>query len=96
MVEPICKTPQLYRYEWRERVVSGLAYGARLKVGGALFVGSGSRPTSFYNPQLELEGGVTERIRWVGEWQRYSFSESLWPTEDFRSSTISVGLRLSL
>jgi hypothetical protein len=77
-------------------VQAALPYGARLKAGGSLFVGSGSRPTSFYNPQVALDGGVTERIRWVSEWQRYSFNESLWPAEDFRSNTISVGLRFSL
>ena len=77
-------------------VQTGLPYGASLKAGGSLFAGSGSRPTRFYNPQIALDGRVTERIRWVGEWQRYGFSESLWPTEDFRSNTISVGLRFSL
>jgi hypothetical protein len=72
------------------------ARGTRLKAGGSLFVGSGSRPTRFYTPQVELDGRLSERIRWVGEWKWYGFGEKLYPVEDFRTHTVSAGVRFSL
>lgn len=74
---------------------SVLARGARLKAGGALFIGSGSRPTRFYTPQVEFDGRVSERVRWVGEWKWYGFSERIYPLENFRAHTVSAGLRVS-
>ncbi len=70
--------------------------GTRLKAGGSLFVGSGSRPTRFYTPQVELDGRLSERVRWVGEWKWYGFSEKIYPLENFRTHTISAGFRFSL
>lgn len=75
---------------------SAVAGGARLKAGGSLFVGSGSRPTRFYVPQVELDGQLNERLRWVGEWKWFGFREQSYPLENFRSHVVSAGLRFSL
>lgn len=77
-------------------IQTGLVYSVRLQAGGSLFIGSGSRPTRFYTPQVELDGRVSERVRWVGEWRWYGFSETVYPVEDFRTHTFSAGIRLSL
>lgn len=75
---------------------SALPRGTRLKAGGSLFVGSGSRPTHFYTPQVELDGRLSERVRWVSEWKWYGFSERIYPLENFRTHTVSAGLLFSL
>ena len=67
-----------------------------MKAGGSLFVSSGSRPTRFYTPHVELDGRLGERLRWVGEWKWYGFSETIFALESFRTHTISAGLRFSV
>ena len=75
---------------------SAVVHGTHLKAGGALFVGSGSRPTRYYTPEVELDGRISEHIRWVSEWKWYGFSEKIYPVENFRAYTVSAGLQLSL
>lgn len=77
-------------------VQSAVVGDVRLKAGGSLFVGSGSRPTRFYSPQVELDGRLSERFRWVGEWKWFGFSEQAFPLENFRTHAVSAGVRFSL
>jgi hypothetical protein len=68
----------------------------RLTMGGALFYGSGSRPTHFYQPLIKLSLPVVKRADWVSEWRWYGFDEPFYPYEGFHATLLTTGFRWKL
>lgn len=68
----------------------------RITAGGALFSGSGSRPTHFYQPLAKLAMPLGKRADWVSEWRWYGFDEPFYLFEAFRTTIVSTGLRVKL
>lgn len=68
---------------------------AKLTLGGSLFVATGSRPTSFYEPLVRLAVPVTRHVSWNTEWQYYGVGEAFYLYEGFRAHIFQTGLRLS-
>ena len=73
-----------------------LARDARLRAGGSLSVNSGSRPTSYYTPQVEISAPVSKGVRFVADWRWYGFDEDFFQVENFRTHTFSTGLQFGL
>ncbi len=69
---------------------------SRLRLGGAFAVNSGSRPTSYYTPQVELTAPLRRGIRFVAEWRWYGFDEQYFQVENFRTHSFSTGLQFGL
>jgi hypothetical protein len=68
---------------------------ATLSAGGSMFLSSGSRPTSFYQPIVRLSVPVTRQMAWVSEWRYYGFGETFTIYENFRTHLVTTGLRLT-
>ena len=63
--------------------------------GGSLFVSSGSRPSSFYQPLGRLSIPLAKHLSWNWEWRYYGFGEQFYLYEGFRAHIFMTGLRLS-
>jgi hypothetical protein len=63
--------------------------------GGSLFISSGSRPTSFYQPLARVSLPITKNLAWNAEWRYYGFGEQFYLYEGFRAHIFMTGLRLS-
>jgi hypothetical protein len=62
--------------------------------GGSLFISSGSRPSSFYQPLARLSIPLTKHLSWNSEWRYYGFGEQFYLYEGFRAHIFMTGLRL--
>jgi len=67
----------------------------RLSVGGSLFISSGSRPTSYYQPLAKVFVPYSAHVTWVSEWRYYGFGEALYAYEAFRTHLFTTGLRFT-
>jgi hypothetical protein len=67
----------------------------KLTAGGSLFISSGSRPTTYYQPLARLAIPLYKHIQWNSEWQYYGFGESFFLFEGFRTHLFMTGLRVS-
>jgi hypothetical protein len=67
-----------------------------ISIGGSMFLSSGSRPTSYYQPMgrflVPLHGNVSA----YGEWRWYGLSQAFYTFEGFRTHHLLTGLRLTL
>jgi hypothetical protein len=72
---------------------SGLA--PKLSAGGAFFLSSGSRPTSYYQPLVKLLLPVTKNLSGFAEWRYYGYGEAFYLYEGFRTQLITAGLRFT-
>jgi hypothetical protein len=63
--------------------------------GGSLFISSGSRPSSFYQPLGRVSVPLTRHLAWNSEWRYYGFGEQFYLYEGFRAHIFMTGLRLS-
>jgi hypothetical protein len=63
--------------------------------GGSLFISSGSRPSSFYQPLARVALPITKHVAWNAEWRYYGYGEQFYVYEGFRANTFFTGLRLS-
>jgi hypothetical protein len=68
---------------------------AKIIAGGSFVLSSGSRPTSYYQPQAKVLVPVAKNIQWVSEWRYYGYGEAFYLYEGFRSHLITTGLRFS-
>jgi hypothetical protein len=73
---------------------SGLA-GPKFSAGGAFFISSGSRPTSYYQPVAKLFVPLRKNLNWFTEWQYYGYGEAFYLYEGFRTHLLTTGLRLT-
>ena len=72
-----------------------LARGGKFTAGGSFIISNGSRPTSFYEPNMQLLLPLTKHVAWNTIWQYYGYGESFYGFEGFRSHIIQTGIRLS-
>ena len=68
--------------------------GAKLTLGGSLFVGNGTRPTRYYQPVTRLSVPLHKNLYWNTEWQYYGYGEQLYLFEGFRTHVFQTGLRV--
>ena len=67
----------------------------KLTAGGSFFLSSGSRPTDYYQPNAKLSLPTGKNLSWFAEWRYYGFAEPFYPYEDFRTHTVTAGVRIS-
>ncbi len=73
----------------------GSRMAPKLSAGGSLFISSGSRPTSYYQPLATLWVPVGKKLSWFGEWRYYGYGEAFYLYEGFRANTMTTGLRFT-
>jgi hypothetical protein len=64
-------------------------------LGGSLFISSGSRPTTYYQPLSRLSIPFNKHVSWISEWRWYGLGEAFYVYEGFRAHTLTTGLHLS-
>ncbi|HVN06245.1 MAG TPA: hypothetical protein VMT86_17605 [Bryobacteraceae bacterium] len=67
----------------------------RLAFGGSLFISSGSRPTTFYQPMVRLTVPLYKNIAWKSEYRYYGYGELFYLYEGFRAHLLQTGLTIS-
>jgi hypothetical protein len=70
-------------------------FGPRLSAGGSLFISSGSRPTSYYQPVAKLWVPFGKHLSWFTEWRYYGYGEAFYLYEGFRTHLVTTGLRIT-
>ena len=64
-----------------------------LRLGGSFSVNRGSRPTEFYQPEAQIRAPLHEGVDFTAGWRWYGFAEEFLRVEDFRTHTVSAGVR---
>jgi hypothetical protein len=64
-------------------------------VGGSLFISSGSRPTTYYQPLGRVSIPLNKHVSWRSEWRWYGLGEAFYLYEGFRAHTLTTGLHLT-
>lgn len=77
---------------WRMAV--GWTFHPVLTAGGSMFLSSGTRPTSYYQPVTRVTTPVTGHLDFFGEYRWYGISQSFYLYEGFRSHQGTVGIRI--
>ena len=67
----------------------------KLTAGGSLFVSSGTRATSYYQPLGRLSLPLQKHVQWNTEWRWYGFGETAFLYEGFRAHLFMTGFRLT-
>jgi hypothetical protein len=67
----------------------------RLAFGGSLFISSGSRPTTFYQPLARLSLPLHKGLVWKSEYRYYGYDEAFYQYEGFRAHILQTGLTIS-
>ena len=63
--------------------------------GGSLFISSGSRPTTYYQPLARLSIPLHKHVQWNTEWRWYSMSQAFFAIENFQSNQLTTSLRFT-
>ena len=63
--------------------------------GGSLFISSGSRPTTYYQPLARVSIPINKHVQWNTEWRWYSMSEAFFAFENFQSNQLTTSLRFT-
>jgi hypothetical protein len=67
----------------------------RLAFGGSLFLSSGSRPTTYYQPLARLSLPLHKGLIWKSEYRYYGYDEAFYQYEGFRAHILQTGLAIS-
>jgi hypothetical protein len=67
----------------------------KFTAGGSLFISSGTRPSSYYQPLMRLSLPLQKHVSWNTEWKYYGYGEQFYLYEGFRAHEFMTGLRLS-
>ena len=67
----------------------------RLAFGGSLFISSGSRPTTYYQPLARLWLPLHKGLAWKSEYRYYGYGETFYGLEGFRAHILQTGLTIS-
>jgi hypothetical protein len=67
----------------------------RLAFGGSLFISSGSRPTTYYQPLARLSLPLHKGLVWKSEYRYYGYDEAFYQYEGFRAHILQTGLTIS-
>lgn len=95
---------QLSRYVDDAHIVTGLvnvkfphkgAVVPKLSAGGSMFLSSGSRPTSYYQPIVTLWLPLANHVSWFTDWRYYGYGEVFYLYEGFHAHTVTTGLRFT-
>jgi hypothetical protein len=65
----------------------------KLTAGGSLFISTGTRPTSYYQPMAKLWVPMSKHTQAFAEWWFYGYGEAFQPYEGFTTHLASIGLR---
>ncbi len=65
-----------------------------LAFGGSLFLSSGSRPTTYYQPLARLLLPLHKGIAWKSEYRYYGYGETFYELEGFRAHIFQTGITL--
>lgn len=65
----------------------------KLTAGGSLFISSGTRPTSYYQPMAKLWVPMSKHVQAFAQWWFYGYGEAFYPYEGFGTHIASIGLR---
>jgi hypothetical protein len=66
-----------------------------LSFGGSLFISSGSRPTTYYQPLARLTVPLRKNLAWKSEYRYYGYGEIFYQYEGFRAHILQTGLTIS-
>jgi len=66
-----------------------------LAFGGSLFISSGSRPTTYYQPLARLSLPLHKGLVWKSEYRYYGYGETFYELEGFRAHILQTGLAIS-
>ena len=66
----------------------------KLTAGGTMLKTTGTRPTSFYQPQGRITIPMRKNCELFGEWRYYGFGELFYAPESFRTHQLTAGFRL--
>jgi len=91
--QTLTATPSIYRENGHS--LNALASVKWLTFGGTLFISSGSRPTTYYQPLARLTVPLYKHVQWISEWRWYSMSEVFYVYENFQTNQFTTSLRLS-
>ena len=86
-------TPSIYRENGHS--LSTLATVKWITLGGTLFISSGSRPTTYYQPLVRATVPIRKHVQWINEWRWYSMSELFYTFENFQTNQFMSSLRLT-
>jgi hypothetical protein len=67
----------------------------RLAFGGSLFISSGSRPTTYYQPLARLSLPLHKGLVWKSEYRYYGYDEAFYQYEGFRAHILQTGFTIS-
>lgn len=90
--QTLSPTPSIYRENGHS--LSALASVKWISMGGTLFISSGSRPTTYYQPLVRMTVPIQKHVQWISEWRWYSMSELFYVFENFQSNQFMTSLRL--
>jgi len=102
-LDPVFLIPEQSRYRDDSHTATGLftaklpkfrGLTPKLSAGGSLFISSGSRPTSYYQPTAKLFVPLSKKVSWFAEWSYYGYGEAPYLYEGFRVHLITTGLRV--
>jgi outer membrane phospholipase A len=65
----------------------------KLTAGGSLFISSGTRPTSYYQPMAKLWVPMSKHVEAFAQWWFYGYGEAFYPYEGFGTHIAAIGLR---
>jgi len=91
--QTLTPTPSIYQENGHS--LNALVSVKWLTFGGTLFISSGSRPTTYYQPLARLTVPIHKHVQWISEWRWYSMSELFYVYENFQSNQLMTSLRLS-
>jgi hypothetical protein len=103
-LEPEYLTPETSLYRDNAHNASALvdlalpAYAKlapHLAFGGSLFISSGSRPTTYYQPVARLSLPLPKGLVWKSEYRYYGYDEAFYQYEGFRAHILQTGLTIS-
>jgi len=67
----------------------------RLAFGGSLFISSGSRPSTYYQPLARLTVPLLKNVAWKSEYRYYGYGELFYQYEGFRAHILETGVTIS-
>jgi hypothetical protein len=103
-LEPEVLTPEMSLYRDNAHSASALIDLAlpgyakltpRLAFGGSLFISSGSRPTTYYQPLARLSVPLLKSLVWKSEYRYYGYGEAFYQYEGFRAHILETGVTIS-
>jgi len=90
---PQTLSPATSIYRENDHLLTMLASLKWVTFGGTLFLGSGSRPTQYYQPLAKVTVPVHNHVQWITEWRWYSMADVFYAPDSFRSNQLTTSLR---